>query len=452
MRQILKKCAAAAFLLSLLLLSGCSAPKLNFNPQDLYKLPTLPAKYTELNTQLQAILEGGAEYIAPLSGANIQPVQMVDLDGDGREEAVAFFRNVNDEKPLKIYIFTAKEEKYQLATLIEGNGTGIFSVAYEDLNGDGIKEMAVGWKATAELQVLEIYSRCPQGAEILVQSNYVKYIMTDLDQDERQEVVVIRANEDGEGVADYYGWKESALTLQSSARISMTMAELNQQGRVTRGVLEGKRPALFITGVTEMSRSITDILAVRNGELTNIVLSEMTGVSSQIAPYAALYPSDINGDGITEVPWPVQMTAVNDSGLSYQYVDWYQYDLRGKATTVLQTYHNAEDRWYFRLPESWLKRVWISRATMQDESTVTFSILREKENVLEPFLKISTITGHNRDVRAVQGDCFILSRQQSKIYTAELLDANETWRYGMTADEVREAFSLIAKEWTAGDN
>ena len=29
----------------------------------------------------------GTEYAAPVSGANIQPVQLADLDGDGREEA-----------------------------------------------------------------------------------------------------------------------------------------------------------------------------------------------------------------------------------------------------------------------------------------------------------------------------------------------------------------------------
>ena len=32
---------------------------------------------------------------------------MIDLDGDGSEEAVAFFRRTSDKKPMKIYIFKA---------------------------------------------------------------------------------------------------------------------------------------------------------------------------------------------------------------------------------------------------------------------------------------------------------------------------------------------------------
>ena len=120
---------SGVLLAALYLLTGCSVPKMILNPQDLYALPTLPEKYTDLNALLSDILDGGAEYAAPTSGTNTQPVQLVDLDGDGREEAVAFFRNPNDEKPLKIYIFTAGEDSYQQSGLIEGTGTGIYSMA-----------------------------------------------------------------------------------------------------------------------------------------------------------------------------------------------------------------------------------------------------------------------------------------------------------------------------------
>ena len=444
---------SGVLLAALYLLTGCSVPKMILNPQDLYALPTLPEKYTDLNALLSDILDGGAEYAAPTSGTNTQPVQLVDLDGDGREEAVAFFRNPNDEKPLKIYIFTAGEDSYQQSGLIEGTGTGIYSMAYEDLNGDGRMELLVGWKIAVDQQVLEVYTKGISGMEALVRANYVKYITTDLDQDRRRELVVIRADEEGDGVADYYSWQpDGSFNSQSSARISVTMAELSQQGRVTAGKLEGEVPALFVTGVTEMPRAITDILAVRNGELSNIVLSELTGVSSQIAPYCSLYPTDINGDGLTEVPWPTQLLSLANEGLSYQRVDWYRYDSGGNGTVALRTYHNMEDKWYFRLPEEWVNRIWISRMAAPDETSATFYILGGDGEEAEPFLRITAITGSSREYRAVRGNRFLLSRQPEIIYTAELLDANESWKYGITADGVREAFSLITTEWAAGDN
>ena len=102
MLRTCKRLLLGTVLLSTLFLSGCGKLKLNVELQDLYSLPTLPAQYTELNARLKTILESGAEYAAPTSGTNIQPVQLTDLDGDGREEAVAFFRKPSDEKPLKI--------------------------------------------------------------------------------------------------------------------------------------------------------------------------------------------------------------------------------------------------------------------------------------------------------------------------------------------------------------
>ena len=77
-------------LLPVWLLAACAAPKLTLDPEELYALPELPARYTALNQQLSTIQESGAEYAAPVSGSNIQPVQMVDLDGDGVEELVVF--------------------------------------------------------------------------------------------------------------------------------------------------------------------------------------------------------------------------------------------------------------------------------------------------------------------------------------------------------------------------
>ena len=438
-------------LLGMMALSGCSFPELTLDPEDLYRLPTLPAKYTELNTQLSEILGNGAEYAAPMSGANIQPVQLVDLNGDGREEALAFFRRSEDEKPLKIYVYTAEGDAYRQTGVIEGTGIGFYSIAYEDLNADGIMELAVGWRATVEHQVLEVYTLHSGFGETLVQTDYVKYTTADLNQDGKKELIVIHADEEGGGEADYYNWQDDgSLANQSSARISMTMAELSQQGRVTRGTLQEEIPALFVTGVADTARAITDILAVRNGELTNIVLSEAYGVSSEIAPYRSLYPVDINGDGLTEVSASEQLFALDDSGVFYERTDWHQYDINGQDKVVLRTYHNLEDGWYLRLPEEWVDRIWISRSSVTDENTATFYILKG-DSEPEPFLKITAITGSSRENRAVRGSRFLLSRQDETIFTAELLEANEGWRYGMTADEVREAFSLITAEWSAGD-
>lgn len=432
--------------------SGCGVG-FTLSPDELYRLPKLPAEYTELDKQLSAMISAGAEYAPPSSGTNIQSVQLTDLNGDGHQEALAFLRVADDEKPLKVYIFTPEDETYRQTAVIEGTGTGFYSVSYTDMDGDGYMELLVGWKVNAELQALTVYSLANGKPEELMRSNYVKYALTNLNRDEMQELVVIRADEDGDGTADYYRWQDMGLVSQSSARISSTMAQLSQQGRLTQGTLLDGTAALFVTGVTASTQAVTDILTEKNGELTNISLSDITGVSSAVYSFRSLYPMDINHDDITEIPWQeATFAALEETGGSTvnPYIEWRSYDSGGDYAVVQVTCHNTEDGWYLRIPAEWENRVLVRRSVSGEEAAVTFSY-QEEDGTQKEFLRITAITGTGRESKAARSGRFILSRQAKTIYTAELLEANQTWKYGVTEDDVREAFSLIDTEWISSD-
>ncbi len=453
MRKTIMRAALAALLLGMALcLCGCSVSHLSLDPEKLYALPELPERYTELNRQISAILEDGAEYAAPVSGSNIQPVQMADLDGDGREEALAFFRRSDGDKPLKICVFTAEGDGYRQTAEIAGSGLAIYSVAYSDMNGDGKMEIIVGWRVSMELQALSVYALGPDGAREMIRTNYVKYALADLNGDGMRELTVLRADQDGLGAADCYLWKNGTLALESGARLSMTMGELSQQGKVTVGTLRSGEPALFVTGVADGARAITDVLTLRSGEVTNLVLSAITGVSKETSVFLSLYPADINNDGVTEVPRVVTVYDEWEGADIFQWVDWIGFDAAGAAANVMSTYHAMEDGWYLRLPEGWTEEIRTARTVGEDEASVMFYLFNDRDLSCEPVLRITALSGSNRERQAVRTGRFLLGRSNGAIYVGELLETNGTWRYGVTEDEIRGAFSLIAKEWTAGDN
>ena len=437
-----------AGLMMSLLLAGCSVPEFILEPQKLYILPKLPVKYEALNEQINLLLEDGAEYAPPVSGVNIQPVQLTDLDGDGQEEAVVFFRNSAREKPLQIVIYKVENETYEPLVTIEGSGTAVYSIVYADLDGDRITELVIGWRVNTELQALSVYALRGGELQELLRTNYVKYRICDLDRDEKSELLVLRADdEEGTGVADCYRWQNGMLERSTSTRLSMTMAELSRQGKLTVGTLRSGEPALVVTGVLESGQEVTDILTASGGELKNLVVSDVTGVSEEISDFRGMYPADMNLDSVTEVPRCTPLLVADGAETPRSRVAWYSSAAAGETELNFSTYHNTEDGWYLRLPDTW-GEIAVSRSGTVNEAAVTFSYLREQK--LVPFMRIRTFSGTSQEKWALRGNRFLLGRKTAAIYTGEILSGAS--ELDLNEDTIRRAFSLITAEWTTGDN
>ena len=98
-------------LMSLLLLAGCTMP----SGDELLAAPKPPGNYQTLQTKLEELLASGVSYTTPTTGENRSSVQLVDLDGDGAEEAIVFFRGATSatSNDFKVYIYKKKGVDYR---------------------------------------------------------------------------------------------------------------------------------------------------------------------------------------------------------------------------------------------------------------------------------------------------------------------------------------------------
>lgn len=426
-----------------LLLSGCmfTTPE-----TSLYRLPKLAGEYESLESQIDTLLTNGAEYAAPTSGSNLQSVQMIDLDGDGSEEAVAFFRRTSDKKPMKIYIFKANGDSYERYAVIEGTSSQIYSVNYADLDGDGLKEILVGYKSSSDVQGLAIYPLSPGTPESLLTTGYSRYANLDMNGDGKQELLIICSDEESTARVDYYDWDDGALHAKSSLRLSASVAELS---RLTAGTLTGGENALFVTGVTGDNLTVTDVLALRSGRLQNIALGADANQVPAEEIFLGLFPRDENSDGVTEAPKTRPLQRFDrESELQY-YVVWEQYSIDGTVTDVQSCFHNVADGWSLVLPDEWDKdHLTVERSAGSGETAVSF--YRAGEGGLrEKLLTVYTLTGEAREGLANIGSRFVLTQQVEAVYAARIGDA---WNITLDEQSLRERFSLITAEWTMGDN
>ncbi len=436
-----KKIALLALLCALLgTAAGCL---FNAPVSELYALPQMPVQYQELESQINALVAAGAEYAAPISGSNLQPVQMVDLDGDGVDEALIFMRRSAEENPLKIYIFRLMDGSYRQAALLEGSGTAIYSISYADLNGDGIQEMLVGWRAGAENPALTVYRLRGSTPELLLSTTYSRYVFDS----QGRGFVLLRSGPEERCMAESYEMTENGtLQVTSAAYLSCTAAEL-AGGRVVFGSLQEEVPALFVVSVSaDSSEAMTDVLRWGEDGLHNVTMSGATGHTTENHPFRGLFPADINGDGVTELPVPEE---AEEPGSSSGLVDWLSFDERGRSETAVQTYHDRSDGWYLTIPEQWRDQLVIFRSeTGSYDAQVTF--FHRDGGEMTEFLRIFTFTGENRELRASRDGRFRLRTQQNTVYAGELLTGAAEME--LDEDSVRSLFSLIVTEWVSGEN
>ena len=446
----IKQCVLWICALSLMLTAGGC---MFYAGEDLYSLPQAPEGYLELQEQLNQVITSGAEYAAPQTGANTQTVQMVDLNGDGEGEAIAFFRESGKEQPLKIYIFRQTEEGYETAAVIEGEGTAINSIAYSDLTGDGWSEIVVSWQMSAKVQSMAVYDLKEYEVVQLMQTEYTKYVLSDLDQNGQKEIVVFHIDTGELGSrADYYTYDNKMLAQKDSVALSQGIGSIAQ---MKSGLLYDGTSALFVDSLYDQGNMVTDILAVVDGTLKNVTLNQTTGISDVTARSYAAYCNDLDGDGYLEVPMPEQMASVPSSqGLDVAWmIHWNLYDKQGQARRLMTTYHNYTDGWYLQLPQTWVQQG--LTVTRQDEvvgeRTVVFSI-RTEEETYTPFLKIYKLTGANREERAKLEGRFLLQRDNSSsdtLYVAEFVNEGQTGAYHLEKETMVKLFRLIQSEWNS---
>lgn len=460
----------------LCLLSGC----LFRSVEDLYRLPERFPGYESLEEEISKVREelkvlgSTVEYASIHAGDNTATIQLHDLDGDGiRESALAFFRVSGAEKPLKIYIFTQTgEEKYAVSGVIEGEGTAIYAIDLVDINGKGLKELAVSWQTSAGVNQLGIYSLDYQdrraeenqpaastptwensallATELMLTGYSGYYSLLDIDQDGRIEIAVPRVDTAGSNsYLEAFAWVDGAVVSIGTVSLSAGITQLNN---IRSNFVADYVPALYLTSTLADESRVIDIITWRGGQLQNNALNPETGVS-KLAFEANPEPSpgltDINKDSILEFPRPRALPAYDGEGQSpYWLTEWVQYDAMGQEHYIFTTYHNLDDEWYFIIPEHWRDVVTVyHNNSISGQRAVIFSRWYGPDQEPEDFLAIYRLNGPNRFTRATLNNRFQLEEDGNVVYAATFYA--DSWDCGLAEADIMENFGRIITSWSS---
>ena len=414
----------ALLVVAVLLLNGCALLTLD----ELYCPPKRSEEYENLQEVIDEEMKE-LEYSAPISGAHRQAVQNVDLDGDGVDEYLLFAKD-DSENPLKILIFSQIASGYVLLDTIEGYGVAYDFVEYAQLDDRPGVEIIVGCRVSEDLAcAVSVYRFTTDLARLLLSTGYVAMTVNDLDLDGRSELVLLNSggSDRSKGVAMLYAFTDGELQRTDVSYMSQPIGKFHQ---LESGLLEDGMPAVFVTSAESENMLVLDVFALQDASLTNM----SNGIRIPAVRNYLVYPTDIDEDGIIEIPMPVSM----HSGSEYL-MEWYSIDWNGEHRKAY-TYHQFVGGWYIFLEEAWVSHMAVE--LVEDGCVFYWQDAVSGDRI--QLMTIYTFTGSDRELQAEQEGIKVLYRGDSIIYAVAMEEQADDML--ITEEKLMEIFHPIRKE------
>ncbi len=436
----IKKVLLIALAMLALPLSGCLQ-----SAEELYALPKQSDEYYTLQTQIEEVLRTGAEYSAPVSGDRRQAVQLADLDSDGQKEAIVFFRT-QEEKPLKIYIYKKTDAGYEQYAVIEGDGSAFASVDYRQIDTALGLELVVGRRVSDQVpQTLSVYAMNDGQVSEQLSVSCIRHTLADLDGNGLEDLLVFRTDEDASiGLTEYYSWTGTALEQVGSADMSAALTPESVR-RIVSGMMQEDVPAVFVASTYEESTIVTDVFILSGGEFINVSsLGEEPGDVSSVR-YRSVYAADVDGDGLIELPHPVQLPKLGgEDAPTYNKIQWYNLRADGSRHNKLTTFHNYTDGWFVELLPEWEEALAVDYIR-DSQQLPCFRFFRTGGATPEERFVIYAFSGTDAEALARSDGRFLLGEKGDVVYAGQIYDRS------ISQSQLEQAFHFISTDWNSGE-
>lgn len=297
----------------------------------------------------------------PSRGDYRSAVVQHDINKDGILEAFAFYSTQDRETAtMHINAVVTKDGKWSSAATQSIVAGGVDRIDFCDLDHDGTDEILVGWEiyGTSELQ-LAIYSLGENALTQRLLEKYTHYITCDLDDDDRNEIFIIRSSPaESKNTAHLYALTTVGVSQISSCELDSSAKTLNHP---TAATLSTGKPAVYIDEIKGVG-AVTEVLFLEKGKLVNPLLEKEAKETVKTLRSATFETYDINEDGLLEIPVQKEVPTVTKSGVSEKLylTNWCSFN--GEAlTNQLTTIINVSDDYYYCIPQKWIGKIAILR-------------------------------------------------------------------------------------------
>lgn len=303
--------------------AGCNSFRLSTTIDDLISPVSPSGENDAVKTAVDQYCKGGYLIKIPSSGEYTTSFIFYDLNGDGQDEALAFYEPSDRLGTVDMAVLNKKGDKWSVVYSITGNGTDVNSVDFCDVNNDGEIEILVCWSLITKSTNfnLDVYRQINGDngyslSEIGKSVTAGEFICADLNEDKVTDVLVFSFGSSTlSPTAKLYSYAGNKIRLIGETKLdgSINSFASIQVGKTDQGL------SVYADAVRSDGDSMVTELIYWSDYYDSIVspfYSYNTGRTSDTARKSMINSKDIDSDKVIEIPsdynikkLPEQLTA-----------------------------------------------------------------------------------------------------------------------------------------------
>ena len=453
----MKKYAVGFVLVFLIALLGFFVFTTTFQPVDsLMRPPKVEGE--NLSIQLAFEEKIGTDYVLkrPLRGNYRNAYTFIDLTGDKNNEVIVFYSKSDSLGIVRMNVLRNIEGKWKSIADFQSVHNDILEVEFADLNGDGNKEIIVGWSVFQDSysKLMSIYEVSEDSDSVRIHPIYGDYYsmfkVTDIDGNNINDILTIKyatAAESAEYTASFLSYDDSGFTEKGSFILDKS---LNSIGAINFDYIDNNsQTRIFVDGYKVDSGMITDCFVWNKdkNEFSHYLVSGVS-VPALTSRTSTVFCKDINGDGLIEIPTEdylpnisVNNDLVKNNNLGTSLIVWLWID-EDEFEYVESHIILSQYGYSFRFKQSWLDNVSVEND--QQRGLLTFWSLNYIDGVaIKDKELFSIMTLSDFDLETISELSFyysMLDQVKEKYYYCRIYD--EGYEYGITKKDIRNRMIL----------
>lgn len=426
----------AAFMLSICL-SGCSP--FTRQTDSLLAAPKLTGELRPVQEALEKSIVGKYSLKFPASGETKSAITLVDLNADGSNEAVAFYStSVDNTVTMHVSVLGSENGVWSCFSTQKIVAGGIERVHFVDTDGDGTKEVVVGWNVYRDVdKTVSVYDYTSKNLMTLIEEPYTIFALCDLDN----------------------GFSADLLTVyldQASVSATAKYFDINARGVAQLGVcsLDPNVSAYYDPIIAKMSDSryclyvdcvkgtglVTEVLYIENGALVSPFYNAQTKETVDTYRPQLVPCRDFDNDGIPEIPIMISQPVDTKQSLSAAYLTiWKSFDSK-ELIDKFYTLMNYSDGYSLTLS----KELALTSATVRNldnRERIIYEYDYRKNKFGQEILRVRTVSKTSFDSGIYNEGYIVLSKSDTQVWLARLSEQSQN--LGINEQTIKDMFKLI---------